>query len=171
MAEPSENIWLSSSVAQAPPPLFFNAQDRLFVAGVVNETTERIIGQVILYYPVAPELTNYHPLYMESFTKIVNNPIRVYALIQWSGFDTTTTSHGIDRKPSIVIHFHKRRLNEDQDVVVKEGDFVLYHETYYEITKLNEPQQIWGQQQHQMEIEAKCIKARRGAFKLYEDQP
>ena len=91
-------------------------------------------------------------------------PIRVYALIVWRGYATETTSMGIDRKPSIVVHFHKRRLTEDQDLFVREGDFLLYGSFHYEIVTLNEPRQIFGQVDHKMEITANCIRARKGLF-------
>ena len=58
----------------------------------------------------------------------------------------------------------KRLLAEDQDLFVREGDFVLYGDTYYEITTLNEPRQLFGQTDHKMEIEATCVKSRRGLF-------
>ena len=82
----------------------------------------------------------------------------------WEGFVTETTNLGIDRRPSIVIQFHKRRLVEDQDLFVREGDFVQYGETFYEIVQLNEPKQMFGQINHRMSIEAKCVKARQGTF-------
>jgi hypothetical protein len=44
----------------------------------------------------------------------------------------------------IMVHFHKRRLTEDQDLYVREGDFVLYGDFYYEIVKLSEPKLIWS---------------------------
>ena len=90
-------------------------------------------------------------------------------------FCNRNTNLGIDRRPSIVVHFHKRRLTEDQDLFVREGDFVKYGDSFYEIVQLNEPKQIFGQVDHKMEVEAKCIKAREGNFlmpsKEYEIQP
>ena len=53
---------------------------------------------------------------------------------------------------------------EDQNLFVREGDFVSYGDEYYEIVSLNEPKQIFGQVQHKMEITAECIKAREGLF-------
>ena len=47
---------------------------------------------------------------------------------------------------------------------MREGDFVLYDKTYYEIVTLNEPREIFGQVEHKMEVEAKCVKARQGVF-------
>ena len=84
--------------------------------------------------------------------------------LEWQGYETQTTNLGVDRLPKIIVHFHKRRLTEDQDLFVREGDFVLYGETYFEITTLNEPTRIFGQREHMMEISAECIKAREGLF-------
>ena len=82
----------------------------------------------------------------------------------WEGFVTETTRLGIDKRSSIIVHFHKRRLTEDQDLFVREGDFVKYGEVLYEIATINQPKQIFGQVDHKIEIEAKCIRAREGLF-------
>lgn len=157
-----ENEW--SQPASPPPPLFLGEKERDYVKQVNDELIERVIGQDLLYYPVSLEHTNFHPVYGESISKIYYPPIRVYALVTWQGYTTETTNFGIDRRPSIKISFHKRRLSEDQDVFVREGDFVLYGESFYEIVTLNEPMQMFGQIEHRMEIEATCIKARKGVF-------
>ena len=157
-----ENKW--NQPAQPPAPLFLGKKERDLVKQVNDELIERVIGQGVFYYPISMENTNYHSLYGEAIEKTFLSPVRVYALIMWEGFVTETTSLGIDRRPSILVHFHKRRLTEDQDLFVREGDFVKYGDTFYEIVQLNEPKQIFGQVDHKMEIEAKCIKARQGTF-------
>ena len=92
-------------------------------------------------------------------------PIRVFALVEWEGLETEWTNNiGLDKKSSIMVHFHKRRLSDDQDLFVRVGDFVLYGDIYYEITSLNEPKQLFGQIDHRLEVSAKCIRAREGLF-------
>jgi len=91
-------------------------------------------------------------------------PIRVHALVSWEGYKTTTNNFGIDRRPSITIHFHKRRLVEDQELFVREGDFVLFDNSHFEIVSLMEPKLLFGDAYSTMEIAAKCIKARQGIF-------
>jgi hypothetical protein len=71
---------------------------------------------------------------------------------------------GIDKKTSATVHFHKRRLTEDQNLFVREGDFIRYGDIYYEIVKLNEPKQLFGQIDSKFEITAECIRARDGLF-------
>ena len=47
---------------------------------------------------------------------------------------------------------------------VREGDFVLYGDIYYEIVKLSEPRKLFGQVEESFEISATCKKARKGLF-------
>jgi hypothetical protein len=149
---------------QPPPPLFLGEKERDLVKQINDELIERVIGQQVLYYPISAEHTNYHPVYGEAINKNFLSPIRVYALIEWNGIETTTEKYGLDKMYSIVVHFHKRRLTEDQDLYVREGDFVLYDDDYYEIVTLTEPREIFGQAGKSIEISATCIKSRRGNF-------
>ena len=158
----ANNEW--SQPAQPPPPLFVGKKERDLVKQVNDELIERVIGQQVLYYPIDIMHTNFHPLYGEAIEKTFLPPIRIFALIDWEGHTTTTDNFGIDKRPSITIHFHKRRLTDDQDMFVRAGDFISYGEEFFEIMTLNEPKQIFGQAQHKMEIVAKCLKARNGLF-------
>ena len=158
----ADNKWTQPDAP--PPPLFTGKKERDLVKQVNDEVIERVIGQQVIYYPVSIEETNFHPVYGEALEKTYMNPIRVYALVEWQGYETETTNLGVDRLPKILVHFHKRRLTEDQDLFVREGDFVRYGDTFYEIAKLNEPKQIFGQVDHMMEITAECVKAREGLF-------
>jgi len=156
------NKWIQPE--QAPPPLFLGKKERDLVKQVNDELIERVIGQQLVYYPIDVLHTNYHSLYGEAIEKTFLPPIRVYALINWEGKITSAESFGVDEKSSITVHFHKRRLTEDQDLFARVGDFVGYGDQYYEIVSLNEPRQIFGQIQHKMELLAKCVKARSGLF-------
>ena len=158
----SKNKW--SRPANPPPPLFVGKKERDLIKQVNDELIERVIGQQVVYYPISLEHTNFHPLYGEAIEKTFLPPVRVYALVEWKGQETTTTSLGVDRRSSITVHFHKRRLTEDQDLFVREGDFVLYGSFYYEIVKLVEPKEIFGQVEHKTEITAECIRARGSLF-------
>ena len=147
-----------------PPPLFLGKKERDLVKQVNDELVERVIGQTILYYPLSVDHSDFHSVYGEALTKVFANPVKVNVLVEWEGYQTSTTNLGVDRRPSIVVHFHKRRLSEDQNLVVSEGDFVLYGDSYYEIVTINEPKQLFGQIDHRIEISAKCVKARKGLF-------
>tara|TARA_Y100000034_G_scaffold123648_1_gene170729 strand:+ start:1612 stop:2103 length:492 start_codon:yes stop_codon:yes gene_type:complete len=153
-----------SQPTSPPPPLFLGKKERDLVKQVNDELIERVIGQQILYYPISLEHTNFHPLYGEAMEKTFLPPVRVYAMVTWEGIKTQTDHYGLDKTTSITINFHKKRLTDDQELYVREGDFVLYGDLYYEIISLDEPKQLFGQIEHRFEIMAKAIQAREGLF-------
>jgi hypothetical protein len=146
-----------------PPPLFLGEKERNLVKQINDELIERVIGQTLTYYPISREFTNYN-IYGESIQKTFLSPIKVQALINWDKTKVTTDVFGVDRVNSLTIHFHKRRLTEDQDLYVRIGDFVLYGEEFYEIVNTIDEKLLFGQIDNLFEISAKCIKARESVF-------
>ena len=157
-----DNKW--SQPESPPPPLFTGKKEKDFVKQVNDEIIERVVGQTIIYYPISLEHTNYHRLYGEAIEKNFLDPVRVYAMVKYESQTTKTTPLGVDRIENISVSFHKRRLTEDQNLFVREGDFVQYGEFLYEILTLEEPQWLYGQVDSQFEIVAKCVRAREGLF-------
>jgi len=151
--------------AAPPPPLFLGKKERDLVKQVNDELIEKVIGQQILYYPIDMETTSFHDLYGEAIVKTYLPPVRVYALVEWTEYSTSyMDSAGVDKSWEIKVYFHKRRLQEDQDLYVREGDFVLYGEYYYEIVQLSEDTKLFGQVNYGFEISAICKRARKGLF-------
>ena len=158
-----DNRWKKPSAP--PPPMFFGKKERDLVKQVNDEIIERVVGQQILYFPIDVETTNYHPLYGEAIEKTFLPPIRVHALVEFQGVESSFTENiAVDKATKIKVNFHKRRLTEDQNLFVREGDFVRYGDVFYEIVKLIEPKLLFGQPEHRFEIHAECIRARDGVF-------
>lgn len=149
----------------APAPMFLNQPERNIQKHYNDEIIEKIIGQEIIYYPIDVVNTNYHPLYKEAINKVFLPAIRVFLLIEHTDNETTTTNYGIDRRTKAKFHFHKKRLVIDQEINVREGDFIYWNKEYHEIVKLEESTLLWGNQNERTEIAASCIKARKGTFK------
>jgi len=148
-----------------PPPLFTNQPERQLQKQVQDRLSERILGQQILYYPIDIYRTNYHSIYGESVQKSFLDPVQVYVLIEWEGFESNTTKYGVDKKSKLVVHFNNRRLTEDQNIYVHIGDFILYNNKYYEIIVLDKPKLLYGgHRDHRTEITATCIRSRQGLF-------
>ena len=150
---------------QPPPPLFLGKKERDLVKQVNDELIENVIGQAILYYAIDMDTTKFHDLYGEAIEKNFFAPVRVYVLV---AYDEESTKYmegvGIDADSIITVKFHKRRLNEDQNLFVREGDFILYGDNYYELTKLSKPRKLFGQVDQTFEIIATAKKARKGLF-------
>lgn len=157
------NKW--SQPEAPPPPLFTGVKERDLVKQINDEVIERVIGQTIAYYPIDIETTRYHQVYGEAIEKTFLPPIAVKALVEYKGLNTEYSKNiGLDKSQEIIVHFHKRRLTEDQNLFVREGDFVLYGDSHYEIVSLSEPKLLYGQVDHKLEISAKCVRAREGLF-------
>jgi len=146
--------------------MFTGQKEKDLVKQVNDELIERVIGQSIVYYPISLDHTNYHPLYGEAVKKTFLPPVHVYALVDYKGGadNTTNTKFGIDKLKKIEVHFHKRRLTEDQDLFVREGDFIFYGNKFYEIVMTRQPTQLFGEHDSFLEIVADCIQAREGIF-------
>ena len=156
------NEW--SQPKHPPSPLFLGKKEKDLVKQVNDELIERVIGQQILYYSIDINTTNYHPLYGEAIEKNFLPPVQVYALVEWEESITTFQDRlTVDKSETIVVHFHKRRLVEDQDLYVRQGDFVMYDGTFYEIVEASQPTRIFGQSE-KMEVAARCVRVRQGAF-------
>ena len=148
-----------------PPPMFLGEKEKNLVKQVNDEIIERVVGQQVLYFPIDIKHTNFHPLYGEAINKTYLPPIRVYARVEYGGIETAFVDNiGVDKDMPLKVMFHKRRLTEDQNLFVREGDFVRFGSIYYEITKLMEPKLLFGQEDTQFELIAECIKAREGLF-------
>jgi len=160
----ANNKW--SRPSNPPPPLFFGEKERNLVKQVNDELIERVEGQSILYMPISMEYTNFHPLYGEAIDKCFLPPIRVYALVEFEAIETTTENFGLDKTNQIIVRFHKRRLQEDQDLYIREGDYVMYGNRFYEIVMLTDGRQLFGQVDHLFQIEAHCIRTRKGLIDL-----
>ena len=158
----SDNKW--DQPASPPPPLFTGDKEKKLVKQVNDEVLERVIGQTVIYYPISLEHTNFNTVYGEAINKNFLAPIRVHALVEFQSQNTTTTNLGVDRIENITVKFHKRRLTEDQDLYVREGDFLRYGENFYEILKLTESKWLYGQVESSFEIIAECVRAREGLF-------
>ena len=158
----SDNEW--SQPDKPPPPIFLGKKERDLVKQVNDELIENVVGQQVLYYAIDLSITNFHDIYGEAIEKTFLPPVRVHALVEWGGISTKASNIGLDKTIEITVHFHKRRLTEDQDLYVREGDFIQYGDTYYEIVSLAEPKQMFGQSEHRMVVSAKCVRAREGLF-------
>ena len=159
----SDNKWKKPD--QPPPPLFLGEKERDLVKQVNDEIIERVVRQQVLYFAIDMDHTNYHSLYGEAIEKTFLPPIRVHALVEYQGIESTYLDNiGVDKLTKINVKFHKRRLTEDQELFVREGDFVRYGSIFYEIVKLIEPKLLFGQPEHRFEIQADCIRARDGLF-------
>lgn len=157
----TDNKW--NRLPARPPSLFLGPHEQDFTKQVSAELVEKVVGQQVLYHCLDIEHSNYN-LYGECIKKIYLPPVHIYCRVTWEGSETIQDQTGIDRIQTITIHFHSRRLTEDQELYIQEGDVVFYSDQYYEIVEVNENQEIFGQHQFMDQVECKCRKVREDFF-------
>lgn len=157
-----DNKW--SQPEQPPPQLFLGKKERDLTKQINDELIERVIGQNIVYFPLNVQNTNFHPLYGEAIKKVFLKPILIKALIKLETDETKTEVYGLDKDSKLTVKFHRRRLTEDQNMFVREGDIVFYGTKFYEIVKLSDPRLLFGQIDHKFEIIANCQLVKPGFF-------
>jgi len=161
MADPNDK-W--TQPAAPPPPMFFGKKEIDLVKQVNDELAERVIGQLVVYYPVDMDATNFHPLYGEAVNKTFLPPVRAYAYVEVKN-QQKNDKYSYEYESTLTIHFHRKRLTEDQNLYVRAGDFVQYGDKFYEITKTyNDTRYYFGQVHQKFQISADCVRARRGTF-------
>ena len=164
-----DDVWSIPEDNEVNPAMFLGDSEKDFSKQIAEELMEKVVNQIVFYFAVDMQASSYHPIYGESISKKFHPPIRVHALVEWKGYDTKNASFSLDKVPVIEVHFAKRRIEEDQGLVVKEGDFIKYGRDFYEITALNENAELFGAFNNKVDVSATCTKARKGTFHL-EDQ-
>lgn len=161
-----DNKWTLPEDNIVDPPLFTGEQERDFQKQISDEVIERIVNQFVMYYAIDYNSTNYHDIYGEAIRKTFYPPVKVMAIVEWMGEETTTDVFNIDKRPKIQVYFPHRRVTEDRGLEVREGDFVKYGRDFYEIVKLNEDKELFGTFKYKVEIIAECVKARQDYFRV-----
>jgi len=163
----NKNLW--TQPLRPPPPLFVGQAERNFVKQLNDEVIERVVGQQLIYFPIDQDRTDYHSLYGEALNKTFLSPVHVYALVEYEDTQRTQDRFGFDRILTLKVHFHKRRISQDQNLFVRLGDFLQYDDTYFEIVDVAQPRLIFGQDSgftdwSVLGVEAACRQVRQGMF-------
>lgn len=164
MSKPNNNTNKFNRQPAPPPPMFTGIKEKDFYKQVVDEAVERVAGQEIVYYSIDLEHSNIHSVYGESLEKTFLSPIHLYTPVLYQGYEITQTIYGIDKRIKLQVHFHYRRIKEDIDLFVREGDFIAYGDRFFEIISTEEPELIFGQYDYKVEVVANCIETREGIF-------
>ena len=90
--------------ASPPPPLFLGEKEKNLVKQINDEIIERVVGQQVLYFPIDIEHTNYHPIYGEAVEKNFLHPVRVFALVEYDGIETSDMDgFAIDKSTKLIL--------------------------------------------------------------------
>lgn len=145
--------------------LFVTSRELDFINDTVKELIKDVSGQKIYYYRVRPEFTNIHAVYEESVDKIFDPPIDIECRVEYKPEDVRTNKFGSEEFYTLDVYFHARDLIE-KDIEVKEGDFLNFDATWFEVVKSTVNAIVYGQIEHVMGIQATCKQARQGLIDI-----
>lgn len=107
-----------------------------------RELVEDIVSQEIGYYKVKLGDTQAN-VYGEAINRYYIGPVLIPCLIVRGDFTRDLEDFAFDTKRDVEFRFFKDHLIE-ANVVPEVGDKIMYNESYYEVSNVNENQQILG---------------------------
>ena len=127
--------------------LFITAREIDFISDVTKEITKDVIGQVMYYYKPRLDLSDAENVYDEMTERVFDPPIEIDCRVQWNPSEKSTDRYGHQALSSIEIYLHYRDLI-DRGIVVEEGDFFQFGDTFYEMTTVNTDKIMFGLVEH-----------------------
>lgn len=143
--------------------LFITSRELNFMSDVTKELVSDVVGQRIFYYPISEIKTRVHDVYGESAEKIFDNPIEIKCLVDVPTNEAKTNLFGPEILNTVEIFLQWRDM-VDRGINVSMGDFVRYGENTYEIAKVIQLKNIFGQVEQIDGVKLECVQARIGQF-------
>ena len=123
--------------------MFLGQKEIAFINDITKEVLKDIIGQVIHYFPVNSIKSDVHGVYNEAIKKIVDNPIKIPALVGQPDWKSKMTNFGPDIEARIEVLVQVKDL-QDKKITLAEGDFFSYDDFLYEVLTFTNLNNIYG---------------------------
>ena len=127
--------------------LFVTAREIDLISDLTKEITKDVIGQVIYYYKPRIDLSDSSNVYDEMTERGFDPPVEIDCRVQWNPSEKSTDRYGHQALSSIEIYLHYRDLIH-RGLVVEEGDFFQFGDTFYEMTTVNTDKIMFGLVEH-----------------------
>ena len=127
--------------------LFITPREIDFISDITKEITKDVIGQVVYYYKPRVDLSNTHDIYDEATEKVFDPPVELDCRVAWGGSDMKQDRFGQDKIRNIEIHVQYRDLI-DRGIVLQEGDYFQFGNTFYEMFNVSKDKIMFGQVEH-----------------------
>lgn len=144
--------------------LFITQREMNFISDITKEVVSDVVGQKVYYFPISEIKTRMHDVYNESPEKVFDNPIEIKALVESPQNDTKMNLFGPERLYKLEVFVQDRDMNE-RGIKVELGDFIQYGDLMYEIEKVTQIRNIFGQVENIDGLKLTCQQSRQGQFK------
>lgn len=144
---------------------FITEKEHNLIDNINHELIQDFIGVEIVYYAIAPELTEIHDIYGEA-TRAPTHlpPVTMNGLVNYDNPLTKTTQFTLDASYTLELYLHSRELSQ-RNLLPVEGDFVEWNQIFFEVSSVTRPQLVFGQPQHKIMTKLTCVPSREGLFK------
>jgi len=150
--------------------LFITPREIDFISDLTKEITKDVIGQKVYYYKIRPDLTDIHDVYEEAVTKVFDPPVEIEARVDWDPAEVRTTKFGSEKFRTIQVYIQHRDLL-DRSLEAKEGDYLSFGDTFFEVTSAVFTSLIFGQVEYKTGIKLVCKQARQGQIDVHAHGP
>lgn len=142
---------------------YITERELALVDSWTRELVQDVVKQEIVYYALSHETSSVHDVYEEAVVKEWLSPVRINARVEFDQTATSAAGGTLDSTYSLMVQLHPEECRE-RNVVPREGDFVEYGQTVYEITTVKLSQPVFGQINDKLKYELTCIPSREGQF-------
>lgn len=143
---------------------FTSRRDYQTILDINRELVNIVVDTPVILFKVNATETPTN-IYGESTKKVMYTGVRLEALIDRSQFSTISDIQMIDVFQSVDFSFLRDRLKE-KDVYPQRGDFIQFHNEYYEIDNITETQLFAGQTAYNHSLVCACHLTRRSTIEF-----
>ena len=143
---------------------FVTSREVEFIDRINKELIQDTVEQYIIYYAIDSTTSQVHDVYDEAIRKEYYQPVRIAARVEFQPLATEAKGGHLDKGFQLTARVHHDEAR-DRNIKFRDGDFLEYGQTVYEITSVSIGQPTYGQIQNKLEIELTCVPSREGQFK------
>lgn len=129
-----------------------------------RELIQGTVEQEVIYYAISYEDSRVHDVYDEAVLKEYLRPVRINARVEFSQTATRAAGGTLDSTYSVTVTLHAEECRQ-RNVLPREGDFVEFGQTIFEVTSVSHAQPVFGQINDKLKYELTCVPSREGQFK------
>lgn len=142
---------------------FITTREYALISSINKELIQNFIGQEVIYYSISREETSVRNIYNESIEKRYLDPVRLNCLVSYDNPTVKNTDIGLDSEYNVEVFALNDELIE-RNLVPKEGDFLEYGQTFYEVTAVTQPQLVYGHIDNKLMKKLSCVASRENQF-------
>lgn len=143
---------------------FVTTRELALVDSWNKELIQDTVKQRLIYWGISYEESQVHDVYDEAVTKEYYQPVEFMARVEFNQVATVANGGTLDSGYTLSVFAHREELDE-RNIRPREGDFIEYGQSVFEITTVGLTQPVFGQINDKLMIQLTCVPSRETQFK------